>query len=92
MRIHMRACRLEGWDTAPVLPILRDAALRTAPQDEVSCESSINKSEYWTAASSILANKFRTVDAPQLTLRGVSTPASLRAAAMLQWAYGSRTL
>jgi hypothetical protein len=29
-----RSERLEGWDTALVLPTLRDAALRAAPQGE----------------------------------------------------------
>ncbi len=29
-----RSERLEGWAAALVLPILRDAALRAAPQDE----------------------------------------------------------
>jgi len=29
------AVRLEGWEPVLLLPILRDAALRAAPQDEV---------------------------------------------------------
>ena len=34
---HRAAMRLEGWEPAPcLLPILRDAHLRCAPQDEVS--------------------------------------------------------
>jgi len=35
-----------GWDAPSLLPILRDAALRAAPQDEVACESTSNESAY----------------------------------------------
>jgi hypothetical protein len=41
-----RSARLEGWDTPRSLPILRDAALRAAPQDEFVCGSALNEHEY----------------------------------------------
>src|SRR5258708_6684534 len=38
---HAEGVRLEGWDTPRLLPTLRDAALRAAPQGEVVFEPRI---------------------------------------------------
>src|ERR1700733_11724866 len=40
-----RSARLEGWAAATILrPILRDASLRDAPQDEVVCGAGVSES------------------------------------------------